>query len=489
MEEKKLKADEFEAALNEILNQNIKYDTVDVSELSVYDRRFEEINQELLKYYQKRTGNDFEEMYKSELELAIKEKLEDEIDKGTKSKSKDEIDEQEEKLREMSNEALDDEDGVGEEEKKEAIKEASKDDDVSKMTPQQLRALIIKEVYKEAYEKYTHDILEFKKVQSGKENITTFGLNEKAAIRSIMTERYLGNLNSSYKLRASEELEKDPEISKLKEKFNEEIKDYDRYINKKVEENLGMINELNERRNEVAKKMASLDPEATDFKEQSDALQQEYMKLTFSMNAIKPSLNDYQRDLNVASEYERVAKINGVNPSDKEPVLGEMSTKNDLYDNQAIKDVNKVEHSVMHVNMETIESGLSRIDELMRNYDDNIEQISEILETLEMQLGIQNESKQYAEGNTEKDDYTNEKIANRMEKGKTPISSEKTTFMDDYKDKVQSDEEAEEHGMRRENTEERIEAVRRGLDSLRKDHKDLDREDNVKVRTLYNNKK
>ena len=30
MEEKKLKADEFEAALNEILNQNIKYDTVDV---------------------------------------------------------------------------------------------------------------------------------------------------------------------------------------------------------------------------------------------------------------------------------------------------------------------------------------------------------------------------------------------------------------------------------------------------------------------------
>ena len=64
MEEKKLKADEFEAALNEILNQNIKYDTVDVSELSVYDRRFEEINQELLKYYQKRTGNDFEEMYK-----------------------------------------------------------------------------------------------------------------------------------------------------------------------------------------------------------------------------------------------------------------------------------------------------------------------------------------------------------------------------------------------------------------------------------------
>ena len=213
------------------------------------------------------------------------------------------------------------------------------------------------------------------------------------------------------------------------------------------------------------------------------------MKLTFSMNAIKPSLDDYQRDLNVASEYERVAKINGVNPSDKEPVLGEMSTKNDLYDNQAIKDVNKVEHSVMHVNMETIESGLSRIDELMRNYDDNIEQISEILETLEMQLGIQNESKQYAEGNTEKDDYTNEKIANRMEKGKTPISSEKTTFMDDYKDKVQSDEEAEEHGMRRENTEERIEAVRRGLDSLRKDHKDLDREDNVKVRTLYNNKK
>ena len=204
MEEKKLKADEFEAALNEILNQNIKYDTVDVSELSVYDRRFEEINQELLKYYQKRTGNDFEEMYKSELELAIKEKLEDEIDKGTKSKSKDEIDEQEEKLREMSNEALDDEDGVGEEEKKEAIKEASKDDDVSKMTPQQLRALIIKEVYNEAYEKYTHDILEFKKVQSGKENITTFGLNEKAAIRSIMTERYLGNLNSSYKLRASE---------------------------------------------------------------------------------------------------------------------------------------------------------------------------------------------------------------------------------------------------------------------------------------------
>ena len=68
-----------------------------------------------------------------------------------------------------------------------------------------------------------------------------------------------------------------------------------------------MINELNERRNEVAKKMASLDPEATDFKEQSDALQQEYMKLTFSMNAIKPSLNDYQRDLNVASENESVA--------------------------------------------------------------------------------------------------------------------------------------------------------------------------------------
>ena len=27
MEEKKLKADEFEAALSEILNQNIKYDT------------------------------------------------------------------------------------------------------------------------------------------------------------------------------------------------------------------------------------------------------------------------------------------------------------------------------------------------------------------------------------------------------------------------------------------------------------------------------
>ncbi len=464
------KGSEFDKALNEILNEDIK-NSVDMSDVEAYNDGFDRINQELLAYYKKHTGSDFEEQYKSELMLAVKEKIEYDIDVGDKTKDKDGISEEEERVREISNEALDGEE-VDEDTKEEAIQEAEKEDSKGReLTAQEIRAIVRKEVYKQVYEKYAHDILEYKKVQAKKENITTFSLDSKSAIRCIRTEKYLNNLERSYKNYAgyynldNKNLENEPEIKEMKKAFEDEVKKYDKHIDRSVEDNLETIRALNNRRNEIAKKMSEIAQNDPNFSEKMDALQEEYMNVTFKINALKPSVEDYEKQLNEAGDIERIAHESGIIPQKGEVAVGEyVDRKSEIYDNKNTEELDRSQDKSRDVSIDVLKANVERLDKLMENYDENIGEIEEVLQSSEMILGIHTENQNYIENeNSEK--ITNEELDENVSDERMPVN-DRNDFMGEYQSQVATDVEATEHGIKRENIEQRIDSVKKGLSEL-----------------------
>ena len=468
---------EFEKALREILESDV--------------RDIDSTSEELLLHYEKKTGKDFEEEYRSEREVAIKEKIEQEIADGDvtneEGRSDYNIEERQRNVEDTVDEALDGEE-IDEETKKEAKKEVEKQDKSGELSKQEIRALAMKSVYKKVLKDYAKDMLSYKKWQLKNENITTYGVNRKDAVKAIMARKYLNNIEKSYKNYAAyynldeKELKADPEIKKMIDEFENEVKDYDKSNDKKVSKNLDKIERLHEKRRDLSEKMKNLSTNRDDYAEEMNALQEEYLAVSYELTANEPSLEDYERQIQTGKDVEKIAEeyeispVRGGTPSvTANGNVKESYEEEYLEERETSKKTDQIGDETRFALIEDIEVELSHIKELMKNYEQNEKEITKALESIELRLGVEYESREYANGNN--DNLQNER----------PNSDSSRGFMDEYNDQVRTPEQAVINQSGREKTEARI----NNIEDLLREQKGLDvsqKEQNVMIRTRkFNN--
>lgn len=365
---------DFDQALHEILNQNIDVEYEEQWDQNLTKSEFDQTNEQLLEYYVKKHNYDFQEELKKQLAPKLAEKTSKEIEKHQEK-------EREEQIQDKAKEELGAE-GVDKEAQEQAEKKVAQKE--SKGTVTDIRQELRKQTYIAIYEAYTKDVMQYKNHQLKHENMS---LSLKDGLEVLTHEKYLRNFEDSYKGYAKhhhleeKELAADPEIKKMKESFSNEIRQMDRHNENEIEKNLRTIETLKARRQEIAKEMA----ETADGKntvEENDMLYQEYLKLTYQMEMLSPTIEEYQRQAEDTKQMENVRSRDYMVPQKGEVSLGGYTDyKNETIEKEPLQEkTQEIEQKDDITILQTLDTLTERIQTLMD--EDPIQNYTEIKELI-----------------------------------------------------------------------------------------------------------
>ena len=290
----------------------------------------------------------------------------------------------------------------------------------------------MKQVYIEEFKKYAELLYKLKERQAYDRNLT---IGDKQGTELVLFEKYLMNLEASYKGYANSKnltdknLNDYKEIKEIKEKLAYDLGKKEEYIDNKVNVRMNIFKEIYQKRQEIAKKISEIadnkmlknNPER--FKKEMDYYQEEYRKITYEIRVLDPTLEEYQEMIRVEQENKDFAKRElGIN--------SQVGFSTGYSDNQKEIDESMVKKSIesKSINMEYKDNTIVKntVDDLIREASTRINQnirydeVEEYLQQAEDMLSInENENK---EAKKKQNKISNEKLDKYMDKkvsGKT----------------------------------------------------------------------
>lgn len=406
----------------EKLGKEKKYESFN-KEMNVQDIYIDTATIELIKWYDSKYKADIQAELKAYLEPTIMEKLRAYVD----GKDIQEIkkNEQKEIERTISSSGISVDNKTKEEVQKE-VDEKNKDEikQGEKIQEENLRALVLKTIYKSVLEDYYR--LKQNIQESGWDSqIATGSLSttDKIGTELVLYEKYLKDIDERYKnVTGIDIIRDDDEIKKFEEELVIHDEKNETAILNKNDDNMSQIIDVYERRNSLATEIANLSSKANimdteKFNQQMDILQNEYTKLSAKLYNLTPNPLDVEKNIEQMNKDEsyrekqigryRITHINnlGMNTASK-------VKENDVRLESDLENKNEQINKSDNVQEKSI-------DIIIKNYEEaesrgNYQKAEELLQSLEKVAGIQAE--EFEESNNGKvEEKTPEEIQEKKE--------------------------------------------------------------------------
>lgn len=446
-EVKKENITEYDRAVSEFLNQSINFESQgsDVEKIAS-NSSFDKNNEMLLKYYNEKTGNDFQEGLRKELGIKVAEKLKKKLDnKKINEKQK------EEQIRDMSKEAFEEEQ-VDKDIQEHVIKKVEKENELSQKEVD-FKAELMKGVYEEAYERYSSILEKYKRQQLREESMT---IGDKEGTELVLYEKYLSNIEKRYSNYArskgleEKSIDNDKNIKEIKEKLRTDMKKMTRSNDGQIEDNIQRIKILSDRRNEIAEKMAEISENRNNmspanFKATMDYYQQQYFAITVEMRSQDPTLEIYQQQL--MQENENIDYSNRSIGMRNDNIVAGAYQEIDSYGNekedlgdQNVETINEITQDYNNSVETNVEDLIVEAQEAVNSGD--LEHAIEVIESAEaITFGYEVSAKDQVENETDQtDEQTKDKIEKNQDKDEQKEDS--NSFMTEMESGVANDKEA-----------------------------------------------
>jgi len=447
-EVKKENLTEYDKAVKEFLNQSINFESQgsDVEKIAS-NSSFDRNNEILLKYYNEKTGNDFQEGLREELGIKVAEKLKKKLDnKKINDKQK------EEQIRDMSREAFEEEQ-VDKDIQERVIKKVEKENDLSQKEVD-FKAELMKGVYEEAYERYSSILEKYKRQQLREESMS---IGDKEGTELVLYEKYLSNIEKKYssyaKSKGLEEnhIEDDKNIKEIKEKLRTNMKSMTRSNDEHIEDNIQRIKILSDRRNAIAEKMVEISENRdnmspANFKATMDYYQQQYFAITVEMRSQDPTLEMYQQQL--MQENENIDYSNRTIGGRNDNIVAGSYQEIDSYGNekedlgdQNVKAINEITQDYSTSVETNVDDLIVEAQEAVNSGD--LEHAIEVIESAEaITFGYEISAKDQAENETNPtDDQAKEQIDKNKDKD-SEKEENSNSFMQEMESGVANEREA-----------------------------------------------
>lgn len=487
MDEEKInskKETEYEKVLREILDENINIESQgeDVEKLTSNYTEYDRTNKMLLKYYNEKTGSDFQNELKSKLSKEAHKKVTKRLDEVDSQLEKDE---QEEQIRELSKETLEGEQ-ISKEIEERAIKKAQ---EKSEENPEvDFKAEVIKAIYEAAFEEYSYLLEKYKKAQLKDDSMT---VGDKEGTELVLYEKYLINLEKKYagyaKSKGLKEktLTEDTNIKEKKDKLEYEMKKMTRSNDKSIKDNLQRIRILADRRNAIADRMLELSENRKNmspeqFKQSMEYYQNQYFEVTIELRSQDPSLEEYKSQ--IMQENENIEYSNRIIGERSDNIIAGAYQEIDAYGDvkedlgdENLEEIEDISEDYVVTTQDSVEDMIKEAKTALQYGE--IERAIEIVESAEMiTFGKEGENLEYEEESTKESD---EQIKEDMEQNQEEDFN--SSFMQEMESGVASAKEA------------RIqERIRELEEHLLKDKEQIeiqkDDMEQVPVRTRFNKK-
>ncbi len=267
--------------------------------------------QEILASYSKKYGIDIQKELRAYLEPTTMERIRADID----GKDIDDIKKQEQReiskaVGEVSGAGI----GVDSATKDEIEKEVDKEQEngARESSEENLRAVVYKAMYKTVLEDYYN--LKLGIQEQGPNNQLATGdisVGDKNGTKLVLYEKYLKNIDKSYRgIAKTSVIRDDEDIKKFEEGLAYRSGKNERAILKKNDESLDRVNELYVKRENVAEDIAYLSTRSSTmssekFMSQMDILQKEYKEISAKIHNIYPNPIELQKSIEERAADER----------------------------------------------------------------------------------------------------------------------------------------------------------------------------------------
>lgn len=378
---------------------------------SVQDIYEDNAMQEILKVYDKKRGTDLQAELRAYLEPTTMEKVRTSIEGENINKiKKQEQQEYEKEISSLSKDGL----GMDEETKREVKKdlEEKREKEPQELTEENLRAIVLKAMYKTNMEKYYNYKLNLQEGRKGQLERGDISVNEKQGTELLLYERYLKRLDERYMgLTGKSVIREDKEIKEFEEKLAIRSAKNEEYILKENDKDIEEVRRVYEERNDIATDIAVLSSKAQNmspekFKEEMDALQKDYLEVSAKLHNLRPNPFELQQSIDARNkEEEGRERETGYYDIKHERELGgrvrkeEMENEDGFEENlEDLNDASKINDDVQDRSAETLLEQYYEAEER-----GNYAKAEELLQSLEMMAGIQYEDKKVTNGEEKED--------------------------------------------------------------------------------------
>lgn len=460
-------------------------------QINAQDLYEETAMQEILKSYDKKYGVDLQAELRAYLEPTTMERVRsslegEDIDKIKENEQK----EYEKEISSLSKDGL----GMDNETKKEVEKELKEknNNENEELTEENLRATVLKAMYKTNMEKYYNYKLNMQEGRKGQIERKDIGYGDKQITEILLYERYLKRINEKYiSVTGSYVIREDKEIKEFEEKLAVRSAKNEEYVLKENDKDIKDVNELYEKRSSIATDIAYLSSRAQNmppekFKEEMDALQKDYMEVSMEIHELKPNPFELEQRVEEKNELEEGRKRQvGYYEISHERDLGGRVRKEEIEND---KDFEKDVEDLNYTNEQSDNMQDRSAEILLEQYYDAEERgdyakAEELLQSLEMMAGIQYEDKQVTNGE-EKEDKAPQEVEGTEEEKETKKGG---IFDDPRMCATNNEDEVAKIEAGKKDRADRIKDVKEKLNVERNKNKAVEKEEYVP--TLRNNRK
>ena len=270
------------------------------------DRYIETASQAIIKAYNKREKGDIQRELRAYLEPTMIEKVKASLDGQDIDKIKE--NEQRELQKEISSVEADglSVDGKTKDEIEKNIKE--KDD---KSQDVDLRAEVLKAMYKTTLEEYYRLKLDLQEGYNGQLKTGDISVGDKQGTKLVLYEKYLRDIDQRYKgVAKAYVISDDPDIKKYEETLEKRTQHNEKNILDKAEYNLEYMQRLFEERKSIADQIEWLNESASimppeKLESQMDELQEKYIQTSAKLYAVSPSPVELKRSIEERGKNEK----------------------------------------------------------------------------------------------------------------------------------------------------------------------------------------
>lgn len=275
----------------------------------VRDIYIDTATEEILASYNKKYGVDIQQELRAYLEPTTMEKVRSSIEGKDINRIKKE--EQKEISRTISSVG---DDGIGvdataRKEIERKVEEQKKDG--KEQSEVNLRAEVLKAMYKSVLEEYYNLKLDLQEGQNGQLSTGDISVGDKMSTKLVLYERYLKNIDKSYKgISKTEVVRDDKDVKSFEEKLAFRSGRNEEAVLEKNEENLRRVQELYRERDNIAEDITYLSTIASNmpadkFKTQMDELQRRYKETSARIYNINPNPLELQKSIEERAKEEQ----------------------------------------------------------------------------------------------------------------------------------------------------------------------------------------
>ena len=432
------------------------------------DRYVETASQAIIKAYNKREKGDIQSELRAYLEPTMLEKVKASLDGQDIDKIKEnEQRELEKEISSVEGEGI----SVDGNTKKEIKKSIEERENTKETQEVNLRAEVLKAMYKTTLEEYYRLKLNLQEGYNGQLKTGDISVGDKQGTKLVLYEKYLRDIDQRYKgVAKSYIIGDDPDIKKFEEKLEKRTLYNEKNVIEKAQDNVEDIQRLYDERNDIAMRIAWLSENAgvmdpQKFDSQMDELQEEYVQASAKLHAISPSPAELKKSIEERGEDEKFrAKQLGVREMQHDKRLGVAAKE--------VENDEKVFDVVDDMKEQSYESSniiVSAVDSVYESYLEaeergNYEKAEELLQSLEEMVGIEHKEDEIEDGKEEVSDNPTYEYEGEEEVEEKESSN---SYMDYLKGGTNSEERTKEIDAEKEDRRRRLETVEEKMPELK----------------------